>query len=268
MTPTAYLRVYQPVEAFSERERGRWLAHAVEEDDKATTRPRGWLVSASLPPGDGGHETTDGCFMRRVNGVPYVCPWRTRLRVLAGLLAFRGSIPEEVADAFVPRAEAERAARELASLEQTNPDLRSHILHANWHVPLRWFAAFDSSERILLEDRRGLRIRYETDLSAATRRLRRAHEILEGTPIDEGVAEAVAELRGWLEEFAGEGLLELDYGGVALALDHDDLVDDHSAAEVWTCLDALQGGDLARAGDVFESLTDRWTRVRSMEVVN
>ena len=188
--------------------------------------------------------------------------------MLAGLLAFRGSVPEEVADAFVPRAEAERAARELASMGERDPDLKSHILHANWHVPLRWFAAFDPSERTLIEDRRGLRIRYEARLDDAQRRLRRALEILGSSPIDEGVTEAVRELSAWLDEFPPEGLLELDYAGVSAAFESDDLVNDQSAAEVWTCLEALASADLARAAETFEALSERWTDIRAVEVVN
>ncbi len=188
--------------------------------------------------------------------------------MLAGLLAFRGSVPEEVADAFVPEAEATRAARELAAMGEDDPAIRSHILHANWHVPLRWFAAFDPRDRILIEDRRGLRIRYEASLSEAKKRLARALEILDNSPIDEGVIEAVRELSGWLDEFGDEGLVELDYGGVASAFAEDDLVNDQSAEDVWACLDALASGDFARAGDTFESLTERWTEIRSLEVVN
>lgn len=265
---TSYLRVYLPVDSFPESERTRWMSFSEDGDDSAPGGLRSWLISSSLPQGGLGRQLTEGCFVRRVNDILYVCPWRTRLRMLAGLLAFRGSIPEEVAEAFVPREEAERAARELAAMGESDPEIRSHILHANWHVPLRWFAAFDTSERILIEDRRGLRIRYEATMPEARRRLDRALEILENSPIDDGVTEAVRELCAWLAEFPTEGLLELDYGGVATAFDADDLANDQSAAEVWTCLEALQAGDLVRAGETFEALSERWTEIRSLEVVN
>ena len=265
---TSYLRVYQPIESFTESEKTRWMSYSEDGDDATPGGLRSWLVSSSLPAGGLGQQLSEGCFVRRLNDVVYVCPWRTRLRMLAGLLAFRGSIPAEVADAFVPPEEAERAARELAAMGESDPDIKSHILHANWHVPLRWFAAFDPSERVLIEDRRGLRIRYEAPLRAARDRLDRALEVLETSPIDDGVTEAVRELTGWLSDFPHEGLLELDYGGVAAAFAEDDLVNDQSAAEVWTCLDALASGELVRAGETFESLSERWTEIRALEVVN
>jgi hypothetical protein len=262
---TSYLRVYLPASDFSEEDKARW---ATGDEDPIPGMPSAqrWLVTATLPGGD--WTPAEGCFRREVDGVVYLCPWRLRLRVLTALLAFRGSVPEEVADAFVPRDQAEGAATELASLGRHEPETRSHILHANWHVPLRWFACFEDSERILTEDRSGLRVRYESNLNRALVRLQRARGILEGSLMDEGVVEAVVELSAWLEQFPGEGLLELDYAGVASMFDPDDLVDDRSAAEVGVCLEALETGDLARAGSTFETLTDRWSRLRAREAAN
>lgn len=266
MIRSSYLRVYQPLTCFSDEEQARWLAEAGDSETAVPARVTKWLLASSLPAEGGG--LTEGCFARRVGDTLYVCPWRTRLRMLAGLLAFRGSVPQEVADAFVPEPEAERAARELAALGEQDPQIRSHILHANWHVPLRWFAAFDESERILIEDRNGLRIRYETTLTNANERLERAIAILDESPIDESVCDAVRELASWLRDFPENGLVELDYGGVAGAFEDEALVIDQSAAEVWICLEALASGDLLRAGEVFESLSTRWTEVRALEVVN
>lgn len=267
MIRTSYLRVYQPLSSFPAHEQERWLEALDDTGQDHTRAPRGWLIACSLPSADvTGH--AEGAFARRVDGEVLVCPWRTRLRMLAGLLAFRGSVPEEVADAFVPESEARRAAHELAVLGEEQPEVRSHILHANWHVPLRWFAAFDDSERILTEDKQGLRIRYETALNDGRARLERAQNVLEGSLIDEGVTEAIRELVAWLAAFPEDGLLELDYGSVASTFSDDDLVEDRSAAQVWACVDALAAGDVVRAGRTFQTLTDRWTEVRALEVLN
>jgi hypothetical protein len=264
---TSYLRVYQPLDSFPAHERERWLDTLDETATDSTHAPRRWLIACSLPSADVTAHA-EGAFSRRVDGEVLVCPWRTRLRMLAGLLAFRGSVPEEVADAFVPESEALRATHELAVLSEEQPEVRSHILHANWHVPLRWFAAFDDSERILTEDKQGLRVRYETTLNEGRARLERAQSVLEGSMIDESVTEAVRELVGWLGAFPEDGLLELDYGSVATTFSDDELVEDRSAAQVWACIDALAAGDVVRAGRTFQSLTDRWTEVRSLEVLN
>ena len=267
MVRTSYLRVYQPLSAFPEEERSRWLELLGRSDAEQSRLPERWLIASSLPSADV-TGSAEGAFSRRVDGAVLVCPWRTRLRMLAGLLAFRSSIPEEVADAFVPEKEARRAAHELARLGEEHPEVRSHILHANWHVPLRWFAAFDDSERILTEDKEGLRVRYETTLYEGRARLERARTVLEGSLIDESVTEAVRELVAWLGGFPEDGLLELDYGSVAGTFSDDELLEDRSASEVATCIEALAAGDVVRAGRTFSALTERWTEVRSLEVLN
>jgi hypothetical protein len=265
MTRTSYLRVYQPLGEFPAEEQRVWVG--TDQDEIVADMPRReWLLASSVKGLD--LVPTEGAFIRKVGDEILVCPWRTRLRMLVGLLAFRGSVPDEVAEAFVPERQARRAAYELARLEEERPDVRSHIVHANWHVPLRWFSAFGEDERILTEDRYGLRIRYETSLDKARGRLERALKILESSWIDESVTDAVRGLLGWLQEFAGDGLVELDYGSVAGIFEDEDLVEDASAAEVWACLEALEQGDVIRAGKIFGDLTDRWTEVRASEVVN
>jgi hypothetical protein len=266
MTRTAYLRVYQPLSAFPRAEQELWRASEAQLEGSLEPVRREWLLASSLRGLD--LVPTEGAFVRKVDGQVLVCPWRTRLRMLVGLLSFRGSVPDEVAEAFVPEQEARRAAYELARLEEEHPEVRSHIVHANWHVPLRWFSAFDEGERILTEDRYGLRVRYETSLSKAHARLERALRILEGSWIDGSVTEAVRGLLGWIGEFSEVGLLELDYGTVSGIFEDDELVEDVSAAEVWACLEALEAGDVVKAGRIFAELTERWTEVRATEVVN
>ena len=265
---TSYLRVYQPLSAFPAHEREQWLQEGSHDEVPDVSASRRWLISAALPDRTLLAAPTEGALVRGEGDAIMICPWRTSLRMLAGLLSFRNSIPDEIAEAFVPEAEARRAAHELATLGEEHPEIRSHILHANWHVPLRWFAAFEDSERILTEDKDGLRVRYETSLDNAKRRLVKALTVLENSWIDDGVTVAIRELTEWLDEFHGEGILELDYGSVAGMFPDEDLVEDRSAAEVTACLESLEAEDILRAGRMFGVLTDRWTEVRAREVVN
>lgn len=267
MTRTAYLRIYQPLSEAEGLVEPQTEATDEQQDVQEAPAARRWLLRSDLPSLEP-LSSAEGAFVRRVGDQVLICPWRTRLRMLAGLLAFRGSVPDEVADAFVGEDHAQRAAHELARLEESHPEVRNHIIHANWHVPLRWFACFGENERILTEDRHGLRIRYETSLSDAKSRLSRALRILETSWIDESVTSAVRELREWFGEFPEEGLVELDYGTVAGLFTHDELLEDESAADVWGCLEALEEGDVVRAGKAFGELTEKWTEIRSLEVVN
>ena len=260
--------MYQPLEAFSAEERELWLREPMNAQARDALASKRWLIRASLPDEGLYGAPAGGAFIRGEGESVLICPWRTNLRMLAGLLAFRNSMPDEIAEAFVPEPQARFAAHELASLGEEHPEVRSHILHANWHVPLRWFAAFDDTERILTEDKDGLRVRYETPLANAISRLARAVSVLENSWIDDGVISAVRELHEWLSDFERDGLLELDYSSVAGMFSDDELVEDHSAGEVASCLEALEGEDVVRAGKLFGTLTDRWTEARAKEVVN
>src|SRR3954452_19317452 len=112
---TAYLRVYEPLDAFSPTEQETWInqPQAAEEFDRVWARR--WLIGTSLPTPDS-FRGVEGAFIRRNGDQVLACPWRTRLRMLAGLIAFRDSVPDEVADAFVPAEAARRAAGELAAI--------------------------------------------------------------------------------------------------------------------------------------------------------
>jgi hypothetical protein len=264
VTKTAWLRVYQPLEAFPASER----SGLTSREDSEIPGPESWLVRAVLPDGGAWVGWGDGAYVREVGDKILVCPRRTRLRSLAGMLAFRDALPQEVADAFVPEPQAHRAARELAAMGEQHPHARSHILHANWHVPLRWFVGFEAADRTLTEDKQGLKVRYEAPLSAAKARLARAMDILESSGLEGWAGEALAELGGWLDDFVGEGLLELDYGSVAELIAPDELADENSAADVWACLQSFSEGDEIRAQGLFQDLAARWAAIRAREIVN
>jgi hypothetical protein len=209
----------------------------------------------------------DGAFVRAVDGEMYVSPWNTRLRVLTGLLEFLNTVPEEVAPAFVSEHDARRAVEELESITDSR-DVRVHVLHCNWHVPLRWFTPFADLDRVLFEDASGVGIRYEARVGDAGDRLAHAIAILEHARVDDAITDLARELAAWLAQFAPEGLVELDYGSVAWSFADDDLVDDHSAADLWTCMDALAAGDPTSAATIFAELSGRWGAARAHEAVN
>jgi hypothetical protein len=262
VTRTSYLRVYEPLSCFTRVERERWLRQTEASHEPSTPE---WLLRGELT---ADVARTEGAFLRRVDDEVYACPWRLRLRMLSGLLEFRGNLPAEVAEAFVPEREAQRAVDELAAMAAHGGSLRSHILHANWHVPIRWFTLFGDLDRVLVEDRSGVRVRYEARLYDAAERARHVAGVLEKASLDDSITELVRRLVEWLEGFEASGLVELDYGTVARSFSDDELVDDRSAAELTACVQALEAGDEVEAAQLFAQLIERWGRVRAGEVVN
>lgn len=263
MVPAAELRVFQPLDAFPPEEQAEWERYIVASAplpvrpryrDRRTRDGLGFLEPVG----------PDGASIKVVDGRYYVCPWRTRLLVLAGLLAFREAAPFDGAEAFLTRAEARRAARELRRLRRRRPGQVATIMRSPWHVPVRWFALFEDEERRLREVDGRYRLSYLTTTRKAFRRLDRAVGVLRGSELG-AIADLLVELHQWLSSFDPRSLLELDYGGLCDLVTWDELDDDHSAREIQDALAALAAGELPRTAELYQAVLSRSAELRGRE---
>jgi len=156
----AYLRVYEPLIAFGEPDRSRWAEYAA-----STCRPRGVHAVVTeheeavrrliaVPPIIAPVRESEHAYVRQAEGIIYISPWQTRLRSWLALGRLRATLPEALADNFVPRQVADLAAADFARWHSRSPSIRTHILTATWHVPLAWFVPFGPPERWLVLDGR------------------------------------------------------------------------------------------------------------------
>lgn len=266
---SSYLRIYEPLSTFAPAERRRWeiyLSSVRPPDNVAgvAVEQRASLVAAiGLPP----QSEVEHAFVHRISNVTYVCPWRTAMRRYQAIGEFVRSMPDEIAEAFIPRRDAEVAERELQRMRGAEPGLKSFILSETWQVPIRWFLPFEGEERRLTVD--GVRsLTYRTGMANARRRVARALAVLRRT-LDEGaMLDGVEELGRWLEEYHPRSLVELDYGGLVALLDDEDLYADESAADVAHAVASLGTGDTDEAAAAYERVTDRWGAIRAFEVAN
>jgi hypothetical protein len=281
----AHLRVYEPLAAFEGEERRRWDAYVRAGNIPSVS---GGLemehlagVSAlvgrppALLPALGEH-----AFVTEVDGVTLVCPWRTRVRAYEASGDFRELLPDELADAFIPRPIAERAEDELESWRLEHPDLHTHILSSPWQVPLRWFLLVETDERSVSLGAAatgrssgttrvtGRSLVYRTAMSRARRRTARALAVLRRTVEDGAVTAAVEDLGRWLEEFHPRSLVELDYGGLVHLLDDAELRQDESARDVAEALGALAEGDASRAAAAYGRVIARMKALQGVESAN
>lgn len=266
MVPAATLKVFQPIDAFGDDERSYWERYAART--AAPPKPRVLLdreqglhgATATVVAEDEHGELIE----RR--GVVFVCPHRTKLRLLASVLAFRRSIPAEVLRAFMPEGEVERAADEIETLRAEHPSWRNHILESAWEVPLHWFVAFDDAERQMVQTSDASRtLRYETVMRAARERCARALKIVGETMPNPAVIASVSGFARWLEDFDATSLLVLDYGGVAALLPAGALDADRSCREIWASIRALSEGDGDRAIAHYMVAAERWSGIRRRE---
>ncbi|MGH2684926.1 MAG: hypothetical protein ACRDJP_05610 [Actinomycetota bacterium] len=260
----AYLRVFQPIEAVPAEER---LTPAEERLIGAGARryrhlgPAGKRIGLLEAAGDRTQVRSEG-------EQTFVCPARTRIRVLAAMLSLRETAAPEVADALVPEVEARRAARELARIRRQDPRAVPTLLESAWHVPVSWFVLFEDGERRMSERTDGgYRLAYWTTLRRARERATRAAGILQRNDLGP-VADMLRDLDEWLSSFDPGSRVELDYGDAGASLGWNELDEDHSAGEVQDALSALEGNDPERAGELYQSVAGRWAEARIRESLN
>jgi hypothetical protein len=198
----AYLRVYEPLSAFSDAEGRYWAEYA-----RSAQRPRraaaldaeqaealGRLIATppiAAPQRESGH-----AYVRWADGVTYICPWQTRLRSWLELARLRSTARPLLATAFAA-GQADDALRDFACWQGQSSSLRVFIQSCTWAVPPGWFVPFAPEERWLVlggaseTDGRGpttaaatRTLIYATAMSQARRRVARALNALRRTSGD------------------------------------------------------------------------------------
>jgi hypothetical protein len=266
----SYLRVYEPLSAFS-RDRQRYWRRYVEEGRAVTPgegpqRQRtavmealgsGWTRLPDLP---------DEAYVLENDDTLLVCPWSLRVRVAEAALDARDGVPAVIADAFVPPSLA-GVARQVVEDWRSAED-RLHEQVATWGVPLRWFVFVDASERQVSTRPGARQLRYRTAISHARRRAHRGVSVLRKAVGEAPITEAVEDGARWLEEFHPRSVVELDYGGLVDLLGDEQLAGDDSPELVAAGLAGLARGDADAATEAYEKLVTRWREIQLFERSN
>jgi hypothetical protein len=307
MTYAAYLRIYEPVSAFHEPDRSLWVAYAASPTrsrrrDSLTAEHADALRRAiAAPQVVVPEQESEHAYVRRVDGITYVCPWQTRLRCLLayGRMESPGAAPspgaspasdDERATAARPRIEDAGLRGPSARLEDAilrGPSTRLHILASVWTVPLPWFVLFAATERWLSLGPGPGRVSaaatasatralvYTTPMSRARRRVARGLATLRHLPAVSGdvgwearAEDDLAEVARWLEEFHPSSLVELDYGGLVYLASDDALSGDQSVAEIRAAIDGVARGECELAVAMYMRAHSRWRAFAAFERAN
>jgi hypothetical protein len=290
----AYLRVYEPLTAFSERDRKIWATYADSRDRPrraiALEAEHGEAVRRLLgvPPLPVPDQESRNAYLRRVDDTLYVCPWQSRLRSWLSFVQFRGGTPVKLANRFVPTAIAEQTADDFDRFKKNggSASLRTHIRTSTWHVPTSWFVPFDSAERWLVLGRReeapeepaeppaptttapARNLLYVTSMAQARRRVARALQVIRRHIGEVATLTQVEEVGRWLEEFHPHSLVELDYGGLVHLMDDETLQADQSVAELAAALTGLDTGQEELAFAMYQRVILRWKPIQALESAN
>ena len=191
MAYAAYLRIYEPVSAFHEPDRSRWVAYANSatrprrRDSLAVEHAEALRRAITTPQVTVPERESEHAYVRRADGITYVCPWQTRLRCLLAYGQMRSESDDDPALATMTR------------LGKAGP-ARLHILASIWTVPLTWFVPFAPAERWLsLGEGRGRAagpatasairaLVYTTPMARARRRVARGLAALRHLPAGSG----------------------------------------------------------------------------------
>lgn len=268
MVPCAYLRAFEPLDTLPASDRERWVGYV--SSGAGVTPGQALAVEArtSVARAVTGRPRRAGevALVRRVGSRVHVCPVDLELRTAVAAVAFRETVPVQVADAFVDPVE-DRSARAVIARASRPP----HIREATWSVPLQWFTLFDPSERHHLDplEGRGPRLTYLTTNGTAQERLERVV-----VAVDERIEDAdpllavLADLMDWAEQFSPDSILELDYGGITGLVSPAVLAADLSCRDVWGSVEALERGDALAAAAHFAALRARWSSLRDRARTN
>jgi len=285
----AHLRIYEPLGTLPADERQHWSAYvedgAVPSRSVLMTREHDVaLVAAMAAPPRTTLNVDEQAYVRHLDGLTYVCPWRLQLRAWEALEEFRALLPDELADAFLPRAVVDQAEEQHDRWLAAHPDTKIGIRSSTWSVPLPWFVLFESEERrLVLGERRaageqppgGLAqtgldraLVYLTAMSRARRRAAKALHVVRRAFEDGPAVEALEEIGRWLEDFHPHSLVELDYGGLVHLLDDETLSADDSVGDLSRSLEELGKGDGDAAIARYESVLTRWRAMAALEHAN
>jgi hypothetical protein len=274
----AYLRVYEPLDAFPEADRAVWVRYAssptgaAARADRLVAEHRSALAGViSVPPRPVPADEAGDAFVLEVGGLLHVCPVQSRLRSWVALGQFRDGLPDAVLHAFVPPASLARADADHARWGTSDAGSLLRILTATWTVPVPWFVPFAPSDRVAAESPEPSVV-HRTRMSAARRRVARALRTLRlrlgDLDLQLDVVDELEDLARWLEEFHARSWVELDYAGLARLLGADAVAEDTSVADVAASVAALGAGDEEGAVLTYRSVVERWSAVAALEHAN
>ena len=265
MRPTPYvasLRIYEPLSAFEAADRLRW--DAVDLFESKTAEQRDALVrvtSLQLP-----SQRPDGAHILDLDGMRYVSPWSTSVRTWASLTDFKSSVPSTVVPFFVSNSFEEALQDSIDFTTSKVP----HIISQTWIIPPRWFALFETHERLRGHDNDGAYVISRTEISKAIGRAKTTHNAVRSAFGEGPVEQEILDLIDWLEMFHPKSIVELDYGGLADYLElslaeEGGLEADTSIEDIQSSIAGLAVGDGALAGRGYERLVTRWRKVAAFE---
>lgn len=264
----SYLRVYEPLDAFSDaqqlaileqRARERDLTESIEHEQSLRRIMRS--VSDPFP-----HHEADLVRVTHfpsLNGTtaPYYCPNQLAVRTTLAAESLDQSLRGPLIDVLVPDVAREAQQARLDPDTFADSVAKLHTRSATWGVPFAWFALIheDDLTEVVEDDGRVTTVRITARIGDCIDRGRRSvAQLAIGAP-EMDLLDELTEIVEWLEVFRRDAVVEVDYGPVA-----DRVFPDDSPMDVRLGIESLAEADMMGAAASYRRLASRWIPIRQL----
>ncbi|MCU1632597.1 MAG: hypothetical protein JWM61_1249 [Micrococcaceae bacterium] len=264
----SYLRVYEPLDAFSDaqqlaileqRARERELTESIEHDQSLRRVLRS--VSDPFP-----HHEPDLVRVTQFptasgRTAPYYCPNQLAVRTTLAAESLDHSLRGPLIDVLVPDVAREAHQARLDPDTFADSVAKLHTRSATWGVPFAWFALIheDDLTEVVEDDGRVTTVRVTARIGDCIDRGRRCvAQLAIGAP-EMDLLDELTEIVEWLEIFRRDAVVEVDYGPVA-----DRVFPDDSPMDVRLGIESLAEADMMGAAASYRRLASRWIPIRQL----
>lgn len=264
----SYLRVYEPLEAFSDaqqlailaqRGRERHRTDSIEHEQSLRRILR--TLSDPFP-----HHETELVRTTHFPGpsgatAPYYCPNQLAVRTTLAAESLGQNLRGPLIDVLVPEAAREAHQARLDQDTFADSAAKLHTRSATWGVPFAWFALIheDDLTEVVEDDGRVQTVRVTARIGDCIDRGRRSIAHLAVAAPEMDLLEEITEIVDWLEVFRRDAVVEVDYGPVAERVFPDD-----SPSDVRLGIESLAEADMLGAAASYRRLASRWIPIRQL----
>ncbi len=264
----SYLRIYEPLEAFSDaqqltilaqRTRPRHQADSIEHEQSLRRILR--TLSDPFPHHEPDLVRTTHFPTANGSTAPYYCPNQLAVRTALAAESLHETLRGPLIKVLVPEAAREAHQARLDPETFADSVARLHTRSATWGVPFAWFALIheDDLTEVVEDDGRVTTVRITARIGDCIDRGRRSVAHLAVAAPEMDLLEEITELVEWLEVFRRDAVVEVDYGPVAERVFPDD-----SPSDVRLGIESLAEADMLGAAASYRRLASRWIPIRQL----
>jgi hypothetical protein len=292
------LRIYEPLEAFPEKQQDSLRAAGARQASRAAvenaelmaslgriTRPDGdpfptgrtdlvrvVPAPAKQPPAGAGHESPghESLGPDAVAAGPasagqaerlLYCPSQLVLRAGLAANALIEGIHGPLAELLIPEEQRDKHQERIDEVRAHDGVSRVHTRASTWGIPFSWFCLFQEADHTDVVESEGhiATVRIRASIGNALERVSYAVAHLAIAAPDLDMLEDLTQLTEWLELFHPGSVVELDYGAVA-----DKVYPDDSPLDVRLGIECLAEGDMTGAAAAYRRLASRWVPIRQL----